>query len=41
MDTKYTVLPKVRAVSEKIKKSWADDQNKIWLPNMFEGRRSL
>ena len=37
MDTKYTVLPKVRAVSEKIKKAWADDQTKIWLPNMFEG----
>lgn len=37
MDTKYSVLPKVRAVSEKIKKSWKDDSEKIWLPNMFEG----
>ena len=38
LDTQYSVLPKVRAVSDKIKKSWKDDQNKIWLPNFFEGK---
>ena len=38
LDTSYSILPKVRAVPEKIKKQWASDKESIWLPNFFEGK---
>jgi len=38
LETSYSILPKVRAVPDKIKKQWATEQNSIWLPNYFEGK---
>jgi len=38
LDTRYTIMPKVRPVPEKIKKQWDKEQNSIWLPNYFEGK---
>ena len=38
LETRYTVMPKVRAVPAKIKTEWKDQQNSIWLPNYFEGK---
>ena len=38
LETSYSILPKVRAVPEKIKKEWAKQQDTIWLPNFFEGK---
>ena len=38
LDTSYSILPKVRAVPEKIKKQWVSDKESIWLPNFFEGK---
>jgi len=38
LETSYSILPKVRKVPEKITKEWADQKNKIWLPNFFEGK---
>lgn len=38
LDTRYSIMPKVRAVPEKIKKQWETEKNSIWLPNYFEGK---
>ena len=38
LETSYSILPKVRAVPDKIKKQWATEKDTIWLPNYFEGR---
>ena len=38
LETSYSILPKVRAVPEKIKKEWASQKETIWLPNFFEGK---
>ena len=38
LETKYSILPKVRAVPEKIKAEWDKLKNTIWLPNYFEGK---
>ena len=38
LETNYSILPKVRKVPEKIKKSWSTDKDSIWLPNYFEGK---
>ena len=38
LETRYTLMPKVRAVPEKIKKQWATEKDSIWLPNYFEGK---
>jgi len=38
LNTSYSLLPKVRAVPEKIKKQWAAEKDSIWLPNFFEGK---
>ena len=38
LDTRYTIMPKVRPVPDKIKKQWDKEQNTIWLPNYFEGK---
>ena len=38
LETSYSILPKVRAVPEKIKKEWAAQRDTIWLPNFFEGK---
>ena len=38
LDTSYSILPKVRAVPDKIKKQWMTDKETIWLPNFFEGK---
>lgn len=38
LDTSYSLLPKVRAVPDKIKKQWVKDQNSIWLANFFDGK---
>jgi hypothetical protein len=38
LETSYSILPKVRAVPDKIKKQWATEKDTIWLPNFFEGR---
>ena len=38
LDTKYTLLPKIRKVPEKIVKQWQTDKNSIWLPNFFSGQ---
>lgn len=37
LETKYSILPKVRPVSAKIKKQWETEKDSIWLPNFFEG----
>lgn len=37
LETSYSILPKVRAVPEKIKKQWAVEKDSIWLPNFFVG----
>ena len=38
LDTRYTIMPKVRAVPDKIKKQWKTESESIWLPNYFEGK---
>ena len=38
LDTRYSIMPKVRAVPEKIKKQWETESTTIWLPNYFEGK---
>ena len=38
LDTTYSILPKVRAVPEKVKKQWVQDKDSIWLANFFEGK---
>lgn len=38
LETKYSILPKVRPVSAKIKKEWETTKEDIWLPNFFEGK---
>jgi len=38
LETSYSILPKVRAVSAKIKEQWAKQRETIWLPNFFEGK---
>ena len=38
LETKYSILPKVRAVPDKIKAEWDKLKNTIWLPNYFEGK---
>lgn len=38
LETKYSILPKVRPVSAKIKKEWQTTKDSIWLPNFFEGK---
>ena len=38
LDTRYTIMPKVRAVPAKIKSEWAAQKDTIWLPNFFEGK---
>jgi len=38
LDTRYTIMPKVRAVPDKIKKQWATESESIWLPNYFDGK---
>ena len=38
LETTYSILPKVRKVSEKIKSEWQSKQDTIWLPNFFEGK---
>ncbi len=38
LETSYSILPKVRAVPDKIKKEWAKQKDTIWLPNFFEGK---
>ena len=38
LETKYSILPKVRAVPAKIKASWEKEKDTIWLPNFFEGK---
>jgi hypothetical protein len=37
LDTRYTIMPKVRPVPDKIKKQWATESESIWLPNYFAG----
>jgi len=37
LETSYSILPKVRAVPDKIKKEWETQKESIWLPNFFEG----
>lgn len=38
LETTYSILPKVRKVSEKIKSEWQSKKDTIWLPNFFEGK---
>jgi len=38
LETSYSILPKVRAVPDKIKKEWITQKDSIWLPNFFEGK---
>ena len=38
LETTYSILPKVRKVSEKIAKEWKTTRDSIWLPNFFEGK---
>ena len=38
LETTYSILPKVRKVSDKIKKDWQAQKDSIWLPNFFEGK---
>ena len=38
LETKYSILPKVRAVPAKIKSEWDSQKDTIWLPNYFEGK---
>jgi len=37
LETKYSILPKVRPVPDKIKKQWTTESESIWLPNYFSG----
>ena len=37
LETKYSILPKVRPVPAKIKTQWAKEKETIWLPNYFAG----
>jgi hypothetical protein len=37
LETKYSILPKVRAVPAKIKSEWDSQKETIWLPNYFSG----
>jgi hypothetical protein len=38
LETRYTIMPKVRAVPAKIKDEWSSQKDTIWLPNYFEGK---
>ena len=38
LETRYTIMPKVRKVSDKVVKDWEDQKDSIWLPNYFEGK---
>ena len=38
LETRYTIMPKVRAVPDKIKKQWKTESESIWLHNYFEGK---
>ena len=38
LETSYSILPKVRKVPDKIKQSWEQEKDTIWLPNFFEGK---
>lgn len=38
LETTYSILPKVRKVSDKIAKEWKTTRDSIWLPNFFEGK---
>ena len=38
LETSYSILPKVRAVPDKIKKQWDAEKDSVWLPNFFEGK---
>jgi hypothetical protein len=38
LETRYTIMPKVRAVPDKIKKQWETESESIWLPNYFDGK---
>ena len=38
LETAYSILPKVRKASDKIKKEWVEQKETIWLPNYFEGK---
>lgn len=38
LETTYSILPKVRKVSDKISKEWKITRDSIWLPNFFEGK---
>ena len=38
LETSYSILPKVRKVPDKIKASWEQEKDTIWLPNFFEGK---
>jgi len=38
LDTRYTIMPKVRAVPAKIKNEWESQKDTIWLPNFFAGK---
>ncbi len=38
LETSYSILPKVRKVSSKIKSDWESQRDSIWLPNFFEGK---
>ena len=38
LETSNSLLPKVRAVRDKIKKEWTTQRDTIWLPNFFEGK---
>ena len=38
LETSYSILPKVRKVPDKIKASWDQAKDTIWLPNFFAGK---
>ena len=38
LETTYSILPKVRKVPDKIKSTWDQEKDTIWLPNFFEGK---
>jgi len=38
LETSYSILPKVRKVPDKIKSTWEQEKDTIWLPNFFEGK---
>ena len=38
LETTYSILPKVRKVSDKIAKEWKTTRDSIWLPNFYEGK---